>query len=604
MKTILCHSAPCNETHAKYAGRRNAKSGNTPGELMSELIRPNTRARVAFLAILVSSVMAGGTASALNINLTYAPDATFTAAGLSAGDIVAMKAANTYTALQFTSRYNDNINVNIMVTANPGTGGLGESSSFIRSVNDYNALRNAVVADSRTADDATTLGAGGSLPAADPITTNHMYIVTQAQAKALGLIPDDAVTVDGTFTFFGGQMYTYDPNNRAVAGRFDFIGLAMHEFSEIMGRIGEMGAGMGTPSYQLMDLFHYTGAGVRGLNNGPGRSFSFDNGTTLLKAFNDSSVPPMPADLQDWASGTNDAFNAFSSDGVLNDLSPVDLQLMDVIGYDRVSATTPGSAANISTRLPVGTGDNILIAGFIVTGPAGSTKRVLVRGIGPSTMVPGALADPTLELRDITGALLASNDNWRTTQIGGIITADQVAEIQATGAAPTNDAESALIGTLAPGNYTALVRGVNNTTGIGVAEAYDLSLASAAKLANVSTRGFVQTGDNLMIGGFIIVNNPVRVVIRGIGPSLTAVGVPNALADPTLELRGGNGALILANDNWRDTQQAEIMATGLQPTNDLESALVMTLQPGNYTGLLRGKNDGTGIGLVEVYALP
>src|SRR5205823_5710426 len=238
------------------------------------------------------------------------------------------------------------------------------------------------------------------------------------------------------------------------------------------------------------------------------------------------------------------------------------------------------------------------------TGPAGSTKRVIVRGIGPSTNVPGALADPTLELHDATGALIASNDNWRTTIIGGIITADQVAEIQATQIAPTNDAESALIATLAPGNYTAQIRGVNNTTGIGLSEAYDLSLASAARLANISTRGFVQTGDNLMIGGFIIVNNPARVVVRGIGPSLTAVGVPNALADPTLELRGGNGALILANDNWRDTQQAEIMATGLQPTNELESALVMTLQPGNYTALLRGTNSGTGNGLVELFILP
>ncbi len=192
----------------------------------------------------------------------------------------------------------------------------------------------------------------------------------------------------------------------------------------------------------------------------------------------------------------------------------------------------------------------------------------------------------------------------RTTQIGGIITADQVAEIQATGAAPTNDAESALIATLAPGNYTAQIRGFNNTTGIGLAEAYDLSLPSLARYANVSTRGFVQTGDNLMIGGFILVNNPVRVVIRGIGPSLTALGVPNALADPTLELRDVNGMLILANDNWRDTQEAEIIATTLQPTNDLESAMVMTLQPGNYTAQLRGSNDGIGNGLVEVYALP
>ena len=197
-------------------------------------------------------------------------------------------------------------------------------------------------------------------------------------------------------------------------------------------------------------------------------------------------------------------------------------------GVFRLGANTTGLVANISTRLPVGTGDNLLIAGFIVTGPAGSTKKVLIRGIGPSSNVPGLLADPTLELRDAGGALLGRNDNWKTTQTGGIITADQVAEIQASGAAPTNDAESALIATLAPGNYTAQIRGANNTTGIGVAEAYDLSLTSAAKLANVSTRGFVQTGDNIMIGGFIVLNNSVRVVIRAIGPSLTAAGVTGA----------------------------------------------------------------------------
>jgi len=271
---------------------------------------------------------------------------------------------------------------------------------------------------------------------------------------------------------------------------------------------------------------------------------------------------------------------------------------------DGLCANAPGSTANISTRLPVGTGDNILITGFIVSGPAGSTKKVLVRGIGPSTNIPGALADPTLELHNGPGALIARNDNWRTTQIGGIITADQVAEIQAANLAPTNDAESTLIATLAPGSYTAQIRGANNTTGIGVAQAYDLSPTSAAKLANVSTRGFVQSGDNLMIGGFIIITNPVRVVVRGIGPSLIPFGIPNALVDPTLELRDGNGALVLANDNWRDTQQAELMATGLQPTSNLESAIVMTLQSGSYTALLRGKNNGIGIGLVEVYALP
>jgi len=544
--------------------------------------------------------MAGSTASALNINLTYAPDSTFTNAGLSMADINAMKAANTYTALQLTSRFNDNINVNIMVSANPGTGGLGESSSFIRSVSNYAALRAAMTADSRTADDATALAAGGSVPAADPIGTAHQYQVTQAQAKALGLIPDNAVTVDGTFTFFGGHMYTYDPNNRAVAGRFDFIGLALHEFTEIMGRIGNMGDGMPTPQYMQMDLFHYSAAGTRGLNKGPGRSFSIDNGTTLLKAFNDFNANM--GDLQDWASGTNDAFNAFSSDGVLNDMSEVDLRVMDVIGYDRV-AVASGSAANISTRLPVGMGDNILITGFIIQGPGGSTKRILVRAIGPSTGLAGALADPTLELRDSAGALMASNDNWMTTQIGGIIAADQVAEIQASGLAPTNNAESALIATLAPGSYTAQIRGANSTTGIGVAQAYDLNLASAARLANLSTRGFVQTGDNLMIGGFIIANNPLRVVVRGIGPSLIPFGIPNALADPTLELRDSNGALVLDNNNWRQTQETELIGTGLQPSDNLESALVTTLQPGGYTALLRGTNNGTGVGVVEVFAL-
>ena len=579
------------------------KSGNTPCESQSEpSSTPKTRARLALWAILLSSMMAGGTASALNINLTYAPDATFTNAGLSAADITAMKAANTYAALQLTSRFTDNINVNIMITAVPGTGTLGQSESPIRSVDSYAALRAAMVADSKTADDATSLGGGGSIPAADPIPGNHVFSVTQAQAKALGLIPDNAATSDGTFTFGGGNVFTYDPNNRAVAGRIDFIGTALHEFTEIMGRIGNMGDGMPDPQFMQMDLFHYTGAGTRGLNKGPGRSFSIDNGTTLLKAFNDFNANM--GDLQDWADGTNDSFNAFSSDGVLNDLSEVDLRVMDVIGYDRGTVATSGSAANISTRLPVGTGDNLLITGFIIQGPAGSTKKVLVRGIGPSIPLNGVLADPTLELRDSGGALLASNDNWRTTQIGGLITADQVAEIQAANLAPTNDAESTLIATLAPGSYTAQIRGANNTTGIGVAQAYDLSLTSPAKLANVSTRGFVQAGDNLMIGGFIIVNGPLRVVVRGIGPSLIPFGIPNALADPTLELRDGNGALVLANDNWRQTQEAELTATGLQPSNDLESALVMTLQPGGYTALLRGTNNGVGVGVLEVFALP
>jgi hypothetical protein len=248
-----------------------------------------------------------------------------------------------------------------------------------------------------------------------------------------------------------------------------------------------------------------------------------------------------------------------------------------------------------------------LITGFIITGPDGSTKKVLVRGIGPSLTaagVNGALGDPFLELNDKTNAVIARNDNWKETQIGGVITADQAADIQATGAQPKDDKEAALIATVSPGNYTAVVRGVGNTTGVGLAEAFDLSLTSAAKLANVSTRGAVQTGDNIMIGGFITLNSTVRVIVRGIGPSLADAGVAGALADPVVELRDSNGALVRANDNWKESQETEITQTGVAPKNDLEAAMVQTLQPGGYTAQLRGKNETSGIGLVEVFALP
>jgi hypothetical protein len=185
-------------------------------------------------------------------------------------------------------------------------------------------------------------GAGGSVPAglADPISGTHNWWVTKAQRKALKIATDDSTT-DGTYTFGGGFSYTYDPNNRAVTGKIDYIGVSMHEFSEIMGRIGGLGTLIsGSPAYLQMDLFHYTGANTRGLTNGAGRSFSFNSGTTLLKAFNNAALHG--GDVQDWASGTNDSFNAFSSSSVKNDLTAVDLQAMDVIGYDMTS--TPAHA--------------------------------------------------------------------------------------------------------------------------------------------------------------------------------------------------------------------------------------------------------------------
>jgi hypothetical protein len=227
--------------------------------------------------------------------------------------------------------------------------------------------------------------------------------------------------------------------------------------------------------------------------------------------------------------------------------------------------------------------------------------------------VPNALANPILEVHNSTGALIASNDNWQHTIIGGLITSNQVPDIRDSGYAPTDGRESAIIAELPAGNYTAIVRGVNNMTGVALVEAYDLSTNNNSVLANISTRAFVQTSDNIMIGGFIVAGGvSKRVIVRAIGPELTQYGVPNVLADPTLELRDGTGALIACNDNWVRTiiggiitanQFRDILNSGYAPTNLNESAIIADLPPGNYTAIVRGVNDTTGVGLVEVYDL-
>ncbi len=265
----------------------------------------------------------------------------------------------------------------------------------------------------------------------------------------------------------------------------------------------------------------------------------------------------------------------------------------------------PPTLLNISTRLRVLTGDKVLIGGFIITGNV--SKKVIIRAIGPSLTasgISGALSDPTLELHDSSGATI-HNDDWQTTIISDFVT-DQSGEIRDSGLAPLDPHESAMIVHLIPGAYTAVVRGKNDGTGVALVDAYDLDPAATSTLANISTRGFVDTGDNVMIGGFIVGGqNPHRVIVRAIGPSLL---VPGALGDPTLELHDGSGTTIATNDNWKTrpdgtSQQAEIEATTIPPTNDFESALVQTLPPGNYTAIVRGKNSTTGVGLVEVYNL-
>jgi glucose/arabinose dehydrogenase len=258
---------------------------------------------------------------------------------------------------------------------------------------------------------------------------------------------------------------------------------------------------------------------------------------------------------------------------------------------------TPAEAVNISGRSQVGTGENVAISGFIVAGTA--SKRVGIRGMGPSLAsfgVVAPLADPMIELRRANGSVVLANDNWKETQ---------QTEIANAGIAPSNDKEAALIATLTAGNYTAIVRGKNGGTGVGLAEVYDLDQAADSRLANISTRAFVGTGPDVLIGGFITGNKigATRIAIRALGPSLAQFGITNPLPDPRLQVFDQNGTLLASNDNWQsDANQAALITSyGLARGNGLESAIAISLAPGAYTAIVSGKNNQTGVALVEVY---
>lgn len=240
-----------------------------------------------------------------------------------------------------------------------------------------------------------------------------------------------------------------------------------------------------------------------------------------------------------------------------------------------------------------------MIGGFIITGSA--SKQVVLRGMGPSLASSGItnfLADPVLELRSSSGALLQKNDNWKD---------DQRSLIEGTVFQPSDDRESVMISTLAPGAYTALLTGKNNTTGVGLVEVYDNDTGAASQLANIATRGFVQTGQNVMIAGFMLgVNNGNRnIAVRGRGPSLAQFGLTNVLADPTLEVHNGNGSIMVSNDDWMSdpVSAAQLTANGLALTDPKESGIFITLPQGSYTAVLAGAGGGTGIGVVEIYSV-
>ena len=264
--------------------------------------------------------------------------------------------------------------------------------------------------------------------------------------------------------------------------------------------------------------------------------------------------------------------------------------------------TTPAQSLNIATRLRVDVGDKVSIGGFIIRGNV--AKPVVLRGLGPSLVSAGLpaaslLQDPVIELHGSNGALISSNDNWKDTQ---------KAQIEGTPFQPTDDHEAVILATLPPAAYTVILKGVNQTSGIGLVEVYDNDAALDSDLANISTRGFVQTGDEVMIGGFVLGgnNNATRIAVRALGPSLTNFGLVNVLADPTLELHNADGTIMVANDDWQsDVASAALLtANGLAPSNPKEAAIFTSLAPpGQFTAIVAGKNGGIGVALVEIYNL-
>ncbi len=259
----------------------------------------------------------------------------------------------------------------------------------------------------------------------------------------------------------------------------------------------------------------------------------------------------------------------------------------------------PGRPVNLSTRMVVGTGDNALIAGFIMRGSV--PKRLAIRAMGPSTGLPGAVVNPTLELHN-GNTTLATNDDWQT--------ATNKQDVIDVGLDPKSPTESVILTTVQSDpsgiNYTAVMRGAFNSTGLGVVEVYDLDSGPGSTLLNISTRGQVGVDPNALIAGFILGGSESKsILVRAIGPSLTPFGVPNALSNPTLELRNAQGALLDSNDDWGTSpQKTQIQNSGLAPTDAKESAVVQTLGAGQYTAVVHGANSGTGVGSVEVYQLP
>src|SRR6266566_513943 len=593
-----------NSSFSSYLnGYQDLDVGNVTGLVVTGLSRGTTyyyrvRAYGATGAGGYSGVMAATTVATTGLII----HATFDSSITSNPNAAAIEAMINRAISIYESLFSDPITIQIFfrysTTAPDGTplsAGTISQSDLVVYTFPWSTYINALRADAKTSNDDL---ANASLPGT-ALSSNIKPSSANGRAVALNTPPamfangtvGNGGPYDGIVTLNSAVPYQF---TRPTSGsNFDAQRSTEHEMDEVIG----FGSQVNLSDLRPQDLFSWSSAGHRNISSTGTRYFSINSGSTDLVNFNQDSS----GDLGDWLSTACPQAhpyvqNAFGCAGQSSDVtatSPEGINL-DVIGYD-LNRVTLG---NISTRAFVQTGNNVMIGGFIITGEG--QKKVIIRAIGPSLVnygITNPLQNPTLELHDHTGAVIASNDNW--------MDAPNEQEIINSGRAPSNNLESAILMSLAPGAYTAIVRGVNAGTGVALVEVYDLDLTAGSKLGNISTRAFVQTGNNVMIGGFIVSGpDSGKVIVRAIGPSLVNYGITNPLQNPTLELHDHTGAVIASNDNWMNApNEQEIINSGRAPSNNLESAILMTLAPGAYTAIVRGVNAGTGVALVEVYGL-
>jgi hypothetical protein len=536
---------------------------------------------------------------------------------------------NNFNGRQFTRSTNGGVTwmnpINIPNTPRWGTldvdsdgnlfvGGVNLDTGQIWCVRSTNAKNGAVVP---TFDQSTRINLGGEIVFGEPInpeglvgqvflaidrsgtsTNNNVYILASVQPTGFSTGSDVMFTrsTDGGHTFSAAHRINDDRVNHAKWHWFGTLSVAPN------GRIDVVWFDTRNAADNTTSQLFYSSSTDGG--------DSWSPNVPVSNSFNPFLGYPNQSKIGDY-------ITVVSENSSANVAYAATFNGEEDIYYLRISPSTanaPATLGNISTRSLVQTGEHVMIGGFIVQGPG--PKRVIIRALGPELTpfgINNPLVNPTLELHDETGALIGRNDNWQTTILGGVITGNQVNDIRSSGHAPTAASESAIIANLQPGNYTAVVRGANNSTGVALVEVYDLNPVGSSSLGNISTRSFVQAGENVMIGGFIVQGNGTkRVIIRAIGPELIQFGIPDALPNPKLELHDGAGGLIATNDNWQMTilggvitsnQVNGIRNSGHAPTAPSESAIIANLQPGNYTAIVRSVSNTNGVALVEVYDL-